>query len=214
HWAVGRVDSHTTFWLVLAALLFVQWWAGERRSRRGAVLCAALALGSKELAVVFPGIALVLGLVLAPAGTAIRQRARAALRGAWPFILLVGVYLLWRRLVLGVFVGGYEAELQPVAALSGLAVRTAQLLDPLLQGSGLAFAAHDLTVSTWLLYVGALPAVAGIAVLVWRRRFGLLATVALLYVGCALPIVQLWADTENPMNLRNFYLPMMPLALL
>ena len=45
-------------------------------------------------------------------------------------------------------------------------------------------------------------------------RSGLLLCLLVLFVGSAVPMAQLFANTDNPMILRNFYLPMMPLAVI
>ncbi len=86
-WAVGRVDSHTTVWILLSLWLTVRWLdGGSRAARVGSLLAFAAALLSKELALATPGLVALLGMGL---GT---PRARSAVRAALPFALLLVPY--------------------------------------------------------------------------------------------------------------------------
>ncbi|HLU40510.1 MAG TPA: hypothetical protein VK081_14090, partial [Planctomycetota bacterium] len=109
-WAVGRVDSHTTMWILLACFATVR-WLDSGRGRTLALGAFALALLSKELAFVTPVLAGLLGFALGAPGA----RVRRAWQAAWPLLVLFAVYLVWRRIVLGRFVGGYQdAAFEPV----------------------------------------------------------------------------------------------------
>jgi len=207
-WAVGRVDSHTTLWIALSTLFLVQWCEGRRPSRGPAILCFVLALLSKELAWVMPGVALVFGFVMSQG----EPRWRNALRASWPFLLVMALYLGLRAVLLGGIMTGYSDELKVSPALAGLGARAAQLLNPLLH-SGLGFSEEFLlALPSWTTWLGFLPVVLALCAVFTGRRAAFLATATVLFVGCSVPILQLWSDTGNPLNLRLFYLPMMPLA--
>ncbi|MEE2887277.1 MAG: hypothetical protein VX951_07580 [Planctomycetota bacterium] len=207
-WAVGRVDSHTTMWIALSTLLFVQWCEGSRPSRWPALVCFVLALLSKELAWVMPGIALVFGFIMTRRGS----RLSGALQTSWPFLALLLVYFGLRTVLLGGILTGYSSELQIQESLVGLGVHGSRLLNPLLH-SGLGFSREFLVelpgATSWL---GFIPACLAIAAMISGRRLAFATAALVLFVGCSVPILQLWADTTNPLNLRLFYLPMMPLA--
>ena len=210
-WAVGRVDSHTTVWIVLSALFLVQWCAGDRPTRRLSLLCFVCALCSKELALVVPGIAGVLCFVMAEPG----RRVRGVVVGVWPYVVVLALYLAWRFYLFGEVLGGYTGSSGIVgAALPGLGTRTAQLLNPLLHAGSAYAAEHYFTLPDTFYTIGFVPPVLAIGALFVQGRQAMLLALVVLFVGCSMPIVQLWADTTNPMNLRNFYLPMMPLAVL
>ncbi|MCA8955161.1 MAG: hypothetical protein KDC87_03750 [Planctomycetes bacterium] len=207
-WAVGRVDCHTTLWIMLSALCLLQWSQDGRRRRGASLVCFALALASKELSVVVPGIAVVLCAAAAPRG----RRLVAALRGVWPFLLVLAGYAALRWWAVGA--GGYEGTIDPGAALSGLGWRTCQLLAPMLQGGSRLAAAHGVALPGWVAWLSILPAAAALVAMWKRGRVGATVALAVLFLGCSIPVIQLWGDVSNPKTLRNFYLPMAPLAVL
>ena len=63
-----------------------------------------------------------------------------------------------------------------------------------------------------VIYLGFAPAALALFGIVVGRKFAFLAVLVVLFLGCSIPTVQVWAATDNPMMLRQFYLPMMPLA--
>ena len=79
-WAVGRVDSHTTVWVLATLLLVTRWVDGRRRALPLALATAACALCSKESALVLPGLVAVTAFVAGMPG----HRPRTALRATWP----------------------------------------------------------------------------------------------------------------------------------
>lgn len=202
-WAVGRVDSHTTMWIALSTLFLLQGCEGRRTRHRLALLCFVMALLSKELALVMPGIALVFGFVMAPRGS----RVRGALRCSWRFLVILILYFAWRTLLFGSPLTGYESQLQIQDSLVGLGVLTAELVNPLLH-SGMGLSGLP-SVVAWL---GFLPICLALVAVISGRRTALLLTILALFLGCSVPMLQIWPDTNNPLHLRTFYLPMMPLA--
>ncbi len=101
-WISGRTD------LLASAFVLSAFWLERRaesdprqgtRPRCGALVCFALGLLSKEVAAVLP--ILVFGRRLAEGDSAWRPRLRAALGAAWPYLLVLGLYLVARRLALG-----------------------------------------------------------------------------------------------------------------
>lgn len=207
-WAVGRVDSHTTLWIALSTLFLVQWCEGGRPSRWPALGCFVLALLSKELAWVMPGIALVFGFVMTPKGS----RVIGALRTSWPFLAVLLLCFGLRTVLFGGILTGYSGEFRIQESLAGLGVHGSRLLNPLLH-SGPGFSREFLVelpgLTSWL---GFIPTCLAIAAIITGRRMAFVAAALVLFLGCSVPILQLWADTTNPLNLRLFYLPMMPLA--
>lgn len=184
-WAVGRVDSHTTFWILASAWMFL------RDRRFVSLLAFVFALMSKELAIVTPGIVTVLGFAAAAKG----ERSKAALRGAWPHFLVLAVYLAWRWFLFE-RLGGYEGgPVNAEQAIVGLQRQATQVLSP---GGEL---------------YGLLPALVGVVWMIVRRRLGALTTCAVLFVGAALPMLQFWAIDDSK-NLRYFTLPSAPLLAL
>ncbi|MCC6671935.1 MAG: hypothetical protein IT458_12805 [Planctomycetes bacterium] len=204
-WAVGRVDGHATAWILLATLCLLRWQEGRTRTRLPALACAALALGTKEVALVLPGIAAVLGFARGPAGS----RVRAALAAAWPLAALVAGYLAWRYALFGRVLGGYEGTAPGAGAtLVGLGVWVARLLDPFL----LAPPGEHALLRWLLIGVGALPTVLAGRALARARRGGLVVVLGVLFLGACLPLVPFLAATGEVRNARYFYLPFAALA--
>ena len=213
-WAVGRVDSHTTVWCLLALLLFVRHC--ERRSgcwRSSAVptlLAFAAALASKELAFVVPPLAFGLGMHKAPDGSNLRDRAAFALRATTPLWLLFAVYLGFRWCVLGAFGGYLGTVYEPQAMLLGLGTIVADLAVPLRWiGSDEAIGRFGGTTELWVWLCAVPPLLAG---LVSLRRRGQLLLAALMFAVASAPMAGFFAGADNVHNLRYFYLPSVVLA--
>lgn len=212
-WAVGRVDSHTTVWCLLALLLFVRHVEAHREgrpTRRAPMLLAtAVALCSKELAFVVPPLATLLGALLA-APAPWRDRVTFALRRSAPLWLLFAVYLGWRFAVLGRFGGYLGASYDPPAMAQGLATITANLLVPQRwSGGDLAVQWYGGTRELWV-WIAALPAL--LAAVLWLRQPRTVLAALLLFLVAAAPLAPFLADTGNVHNLRYFYLPSVVLA--
>jgi hypothetical protein len=209
-WAIGRVDSHTTLWIVLATLTLVQWCGNERPTRKLSLLFTVIALCTKELAWVVPGIAAVVCFAMARPG----GRWRGALVGSWPYFAILAGYFGWRFFCIGRLVGGYDGAIEPGPALIGLGTRVTELVNPLMH-SGSSFAAtHVTALSEQIIQTGFVPAAIAVVAILVQRRWALFAVLAALFLGCSIPSLQIWAQTDNPMLLRQFYLPMMPIAVL
>jgi hypothetical protein len=206
-WAVGRVDVFATFFSLVALLFVVRRCegSGSRASTAAAVAAFALALCCKESAVVFPAWIAVGGFSLA--GGLFRDRVRQALRIVLPFVVVVVVYVIWRRYALGVWIGGYGNSLPPGApSLEGLLRWTWWWLAPLDR----AWIADPVG----LLVLAALPLLAWAAVVVRRRRIGASAVCLLLFIVAFVPTYMFWGNTENPKNLRHMYLGSIALVLM
>ena len=185
-WVVGRVDSLCLPLLVAGCLS-----ALDGRPVRTAVF-SFLAMATKEVAFVLPLWIFILALGRDP-----RNRLSSAARSAAPaFFVLCGV-LVWRRLALGVWLGGYI----PIGATApGLG----EILLP-----GLWFALVVLYPA--LLLTGAMGLLAHLAGCLDRRIWicGLVASL----VG-ALPVLEILAfEGAVPRNLRRFLLADAGLAL-
>ena len=201
-WAVGRVDSHTTVWLLASALLFLRYVEGRSGTRLPAMLALVAALCSKEHAIVLPGVLALLGAAAVPRGA----RLRGAV-AAWPAAVIVAVYAALRFAVFG-GIGGYDAGgFEAGAALGGLGESTLNLLDPLRK-------LDPAIVPTAIAWLGLAPAALALVIAACRGRIGLIAVLVLCFVGLALPTLQFWSQHADFASLRYFYLPFFALALL
>jgi len=106
-WIVGRVDS-----LCLLLFLTACWLALADRAWLSAIT-AFLAMATKETALVLPAWIFLLAL-----GTG--ERPGRAFRRALPALLVLALVLVWRRLALGVWVGGYLPDGDRCAGLTTL----------------------------------------------------------------------------------------------
>lgn len=216
-WAVGRVDSHTTLWIALS--LWLQCKAIEkdcRLGRWGAVGAFALALMSKESAVVTPGLIGLLTIALVEPG----QRVRRAALALWPYVLVLVGYFALRFQLLGTMVGGYESrEIDVLGSLGGLGNSLLDLLNPWRVGGADAYG-HWVTgeggpdwardslsaeLPGWWETVGYVPAALAVLMLLVRRRFGYFACLLGVLMACV-PLAP-FLDSDKLQNLRYFYLP-------
>ena len=212
-WAVGRVDGHTSVWILLACWLFLRWCEGKDRTRLWSVLATLLALASKELAFAVPLLCSLLGLA---AGRTRAGGAGRALLLAWPHWLLLAAALAFRMLVLGRF-GGYAGTvLQPLPMLLGLLHYAADLLNPLRWADTAAAAAQLAAVPAgwlaWLPWLGWLPALVAVLASLHRWRWPVTAMALLLFLAAAAPAAGFFAGADNHHNLRYFYLAFAALA--
>jgi hypothetical protein len=194
-WAVGRVDGHTTVWILLALWSLVRWAEGRDRSRALSVCATALALMSKELAFAVQVLCTLLGVAL-------RGSLGGSLRAAWPHWLLLAAVLAFRILWLGRF-GGYSGTVwQPLPMAAGFCSYALDLLDPLRWAdTGLPRAC-----ATGLAWLGGLPALLA----AWRclrpRNLRAIGLVLLLFAAASAPVAGFFAAADNHHNLRYFYL--------
>lgn len=231
-WGVGRVDSHTTVWCLMALWLCLR--ANEQRAGGGhaarapMLVATGLALMSKELAFVVPPLCSWLTLMQLSRGegasSPLRQRVRATWQATWPVWLLFALYLPFRMLVLGKF-GGYDVGALPPDygfgdVLSDIANKVEGLgrivLDELLPlrwiGSSNSISpVIDSQVPAWLFLFGAgVPVAAALLYSVVRRpRMAVMALLA--FVVAMAPMVTFWT-ADSPHNLRYYYLPTIALV--
>lgn len=169
HYVDGLALFLLALWLVLLQLRGTGDWL-----RWPAALAFALAVSAKEVFVP-------LGLLplLLPLGTA-RQRWRAA----WPWLVVLALYVVWRRFMLGEFIGGYlpGGYLQP--------------LTPALLGRAVLDAARLLWPGPWPWLVALVLGIAGLALALRGHRpvpvfgaLGGLAALAGLLGGPLLPLI-------------------------
>jgi hypothetical protein len=207
-WAVGRVDSHSTVWCFAAIWCVLR--TDERVAERGAAaarrsfapaVMTALALASKEVAIVVPPVATLLLFARTPGEW--RARLHHALRRtAGPWLVLLA-WLPFRWLVLGQF-GGYEAAVfDAVSAAKGFAQELVNFASPLLwigAPNWLPLSPH-----VWTLAGGA-PLLLALVAGSWRQpRLALAAAAAaaLTFV----PMVNLLSSADNPQLMRYWYVP-------
>ena len=217
-WAVGRVDGHTTVWILLSVWLFVRWLEGMPWARTLSVVAMMLALMSKELALCLPG--LVMLCAFAKGSGSLAPRALRAAGQCWPHVLLLCSYVASRILLLGQFGGYTAAALRPVPMLEGLGEYVLDLLNPLrwtqpltetnsvaLMGPGMEGAVG------WLPWLGYLPALLALVYLA-RTRHRLATTLLLigLFLCASVPVAPFLYFWDNHHNLRYFYLAFAALA--
>lgn len=210
-WAVGRVDSHTVVWCLLAVWLCLRASEAEARGERArrwpTVLATALALMSKELAFVLPP--LCSWIVFCGAGGALRDRLGRAARLCWPLWVLFALYLPFRLLVLGRF-GGYDSaqldSLAPAAVADGLGKVLVDTASPLRWIGGPA------TGPAWLFELACGLPVALAALVGAVRRPGAAATLTGAGLIALVPMVAFLPAAENVHNLRYYYLPSIALV--
>ncbi|MEM7200451.1 MAG: hypothetical protein AAF628_09320 [Planctomycetota bacterium] len=211
-WTAGRTATLCIPWILASALLAARWCDGSRSARWWALLCFAVALGTKEIAVVTPGIVAVVCYAAAEPG----ERWRRAALGTAPFAALLALMLAGRWWLLGRVFGGYGfASLDPAAALGGLATWTARVANPAATLGPEGLAPLDLPTAVLdYAWVGLLPAAAAAVLLLAQRYVGALIALALLFVGLCTPCLQLWAQTGDAHNVRVFSLPAAAVAVL
>jgi hypothetical protein len=208
-WVVGRVDSHTAVWYLLAVLLALRAHestaVGERARRWPLAAATAAALLSKELAIALPACAA--GVVFVRAAGPARERVRAAVAATAPAWIVWFVYLPLRWLALGAF-GGYDSGAAPglASCASGLAKVVADLLVPLRWSGGELLAPRML----WIV-AAALP-VAAALLAVLGKRARLVGGALVLFLTALVPLAAFLPAADNPQTLRLYYLPAVALT--
>lgn len=125
-WIAGRVDLICAVFYLPAVILFLRWL----RTNRGlhlalSLACFALALLSKEMAIVLPGLLFLLALYRS-------QSLAKTATGVAPFALVLGVYLAGRAYLLSGLTPNSAAgqQIKLLASLQGLIYRTAHSFFP------------------------------------------------------------------------------------
>ncbi|MBL8755907.1 MAG: hypothetical protein JNK15_21610, partial [Planctomycetes bacterium] len=207
-WAVGRVDSHSTPWLLLGVLFLLRQHEarllGERPTVWPPILAMVGALLTKENAFVQP---LLATLVVAFAATGPwRTRGTLALRAAWPLWLLLALWLPLRWLLLGRF-GGYDgASLAPWPMLQGLGTSLCNLAAPWRWVGVPAELPAGVVAAS-----GFVPTCIAIGLAVWRRP-RLVAGAVVVAAVALLPTASMLTGADNPLTLRYWYLPLAALC--
>lgn len=211
-WGVGRVDSHTVVWCLLAGWLLLRQCERAQRSPDGrtarwpALLALATALASKELAFIVPPACTLLAFCVARGSFG--SRARFALRESLSTWLVFAGYLGVRFLVLGRFGGYLGATYEPMAMASGLLTYCGNLLVPLRWvAGGAALGEGSGTIAVVIAAACLLPA--GVTALLRPHRT---TAAILMFLGTAAPVSAFFVSAENVHNLRYFYLPTVALA--
>ncbi|MEE9127678.1 MAG: hypothetical protein V3U11_11115 [Planctomycetota bacterium] len=209
-WAAGRTGIYCTFFMLMSLWFMLRWVDGRQRTRTLSFVFFGLALASKELAIVLPGIVMLIGYCVADK----RYRLLGALRHGWPYLVVLAVYLIWRLILFG-GVGGYESgAIESGKTIIGLGTWLTRVVNPLGYGGyGLleGIAGQDLSWTHWL---GFLPALVGVIMMLRWPDPDKLGALCVLFLLCAIPSYQLWAHTDNPKELRLFYLPGIAIAVI
>jgi len=200
-WAVGRVDGHTTVWILLSLLMFVRWCEGKDRTRAFSLIAMLLALASKELA-----------FAVAPLCTVIGFAIRRSWLAAFPHWLLLGAVIAFRIGVLGRFGGYLETAFDPLPMAYGYLDYIGNVLNP--------WRWHNLAVTEStigaaadaLRWLGFLPALIALWFCLRRKSAPLVALSLCLFAIASVPIAGFFASSENPHNLRYFYLASLALT--
>jgi hypothetical protein len=202
-WAAGRTGLYATLFMLMSIWFMLRWLDGKHRTRTLSLVCFALALLSKELAIALPLVVLVIGYCAADPDF----RVIGAWRHGWPYLAVLAAYFLWRLILFGQ-IGGYESgPLSILDTIGGLFVWIPRIANPL-QYSGYEYLAQltgqDLSWTRWL---GFLPVPLAMLIMFrWPDR-GMLAALGVLFLVCVVPGYQLWPNTDNLRDLRLFYLP-------
>jgi hypothetical protein len=190
-WVIGRVDSFAAFFAFASLLLHLRARRSGRALSPGSLACAALALGSKEVAVTLPLLLLVFE----------RLRPGGSLRSTLPAFGLLAAYLAVRRIAIGAWVGGYPIELSLRSA--GEAALGA------IEGMGRTLCAFPGVPASVAFLLGLV--VIGVAFRVNPKVAAFGCATWLLF---SLPAWATLRELQVRPNLRNFYLPNAGLALL
>ncbi len=226
-WGVGRVDSHTTVWCLLALWLCLraneQRAAGQKAASWPMLVATACALMSKELAFVVPPLCSWLTLMQLSRGEGashpLLQRMRATVQATWPVWLLFALYLPFRLLVLGKF-GGYDVgSLPPQYGFGDFLIDVGRkieglgriLLDELLPLRWIGTPGGDSAIPTWLFLFSAGAPVAAALIYAMVRRPRMVIITLLAFIVAMAPMVTFWT-ADSPHNLRYYYLPTIALV--
>ncbi|MGE3842167.1 MAG: hypothetical protein AB7I50_11310 [Vicinamibacterales bacterium] len=214
-WLSCRPDLLATVLALASLLLFDAYLRSRNRIALGTALAAwMLALASKESVVLVAVAHLVLAWREPAAAEPRPVPFRRAMARAAMFAGVVPFFLLWRRVVIGSWIGGYGASVLRVDAGTAMAFvkhATYQVVPPFEYASSLELSA----VPTPLLAV----VVAGLGALalwvLWLGRRGATALVGAVWlVAGILPVVTLPLSLSSTLNDRLLYLPAVGIAAL
>jgi len=195
-WIAGRADVVATLFVLLALAAYVRFRrTGARGSGVGALVCAALALASKETAIVLP-VALAL-LHLLPTTARPRRDVLALI----PFFALLAGYLLLRRALFGAAASRYSGA-DFASAIGGLRELWRPPVEMVLGDRG----GHPGESLLSALFLGLLVVLGPI--LEGRRALGRATLPVLLFAASLLPLAGIPRTTAG----RHFHLPLALLA--
>lgn len=194
-WAVGRVDGHTTVWILLSVLLFVRWCEGKSAGRTASVLAMFLALASKELAFAVAPLCALLGIAL-----------RRPWHATWPHWTLLAAVIAFRVFVLGRF-GGYAGTTWDAGAMAnGFFTFTADMFNPWRCQGHMRLEAMLGAWAPLLYWIGWLPAILAALSCLRPKRLPAMAVVIGWFGIASVPVAGFFASADNHHNLRYFYL--------
>ena len=214
-WIAGRTDVIATLFSLCALIAVVRY--AQRRSivwGTASIVFGVLALGSKEAAIVLPGIALaVTALVVRDSDRPVRRRVlwQVALTG----VVIGASYVVIRTLLIGKLIGGYgelHAHFSPVDAFLNLVLNFPGRVLFIPFGKA-TFAGVSVTRSG-VLFAGFAAVVIG--VWLFRRVVPLrhlIIAVALCYGLSVLPVLNLYVSAIDTQGERLLYLPSVFVAL-
>ena len=110
-----RHDTMAVLFLLVSLLLFIKHLSGQERRRVylfGSLVCYLLALGAKEIAVIFPALILGYLVIFSPNRKSIFSRIGGALKSSLPFLVVTPLFLGFRAYIVR-GVGGYDPTLVP-----------------------------------------------------------------------------------------------------
>jgi hypothetical protein len=110
-----RHDSMAVLFMLVALLLFLRQHSSPKRRPvylLTSLVCYLLALGSKEIAVVFPALIVGYLVIFSPDRKSIFARIGGALKSSLPYLIVTSLFLAFRAYIVN-GVGGYEPDLVP-----------------------------------------------------------------------------------------------------
>jgi hypothetical protein len=199
-WIGGMADPLVTLCVLAALLLFHSSLDSPRPHWHwlGSWAAFAAALFAKESAAVFPGLALVVGVLGRPAWPDRATIRRIAIGLSGPLVLLVGYFLL-RRAVLGftfVMLQGLGTNTTPLAMTRAFVLRSFFPQGTLLS----AVVNNDLDV--WIIF----PLVLVLAWFVKRADYRPLVLLGLCFAGALAPVLPLSISVATPESERLIYM--------
>lgn len=211
-WLSCRPDLLGAAFAVASLLLFDRFLCRRTRvAAIGALGAWLLALASKESVTALAVTHVALAWHHGPRGQSVEygqaRRLQRALLAASPFLLAVPVFLLWRRFVIGDWIGGYGAGVLHVdrGTVLWLAKHALYQVIPPIEA-----AAHvELTDMPWPVVLSAGAVLfAGLLFLLWSIRGQASCVVGLTWlVAGILPVVTLPISLSSTLNDRLLYLP-------
>lgn len=219
-WVIGRTDGLCGMFYLLSLWLFMRHFQDRRRGCPAAsLLCFAISMLSKEMAISLPVVAGLFAFLFCDArGLSLPVRFVQAWRASAAYLVVVAGYLAVRFALIGTVVGGYVGSLgssmtehwwfrmQPACFMPLLYPMNTAVLHP---HGRISLALHCL-----YLLIGALILLRAIKQPWAPQLLKNLAFVAGFFILSALPVVQSWYITQQLTGSRYAYIPSAPLYML